>query len=68
MIRLNPKPSGKPPNTSAKQKVLILHAKDLAQFSNRKMANLSAKRLNQILKDLAERAGIKTHRLFRWHI
>jgi len=31
---------GRPPNTSAKQKVLILLAKDLAQFSNRKMANL----------------------------
>ena len=34
------KPFGRPPNTSPKQKALILLAKDLAQFSNRKMANL----------------------------
>lgn len=40
VIRVNPKPLGRPPNTNAKQKVLILLAKDLAQFSNRKMANL----------------------------
>jgi transposase len=40
MIRVNPEPLGRPPSTSAKQKVLILLAKDLAQFSNRKMSNL----------------------------
>jgi len=39
-IRIRPKHFGRPPKAKAKQKVLILSAKDLAQFSNRKMANL----------------------------
>ena len=39
-IRIRPKLFGRPPKAKAKQKVLILSAKDLAQFSNRKMANL----------------------------
>lgn len=39
-VRLNPEPFGRPPNTSPKKKALILLVKDLAQFSNRKMANL----------------------------
>jgi transposase len=39
-IRIKPKHFGRPPKAKAKQKVLILSAKDLAQFSNRKMANL----------------------------
>lgn len=39
-IQINPKPFGRPPNTSAKQKVLLLLAKDLSEFSNRVMANL----------------------------
>jgi site-specific recombinase XerD len=37
-------------------------------FQSNRKGNLSAKRIDQILKDLAERAGIKTHGLFRWHI
>jgi len=40
VIRVNPAPFGRPPTTSAKEKALLLLAKDLAQFSNRKMANL----------------------------
>lgn len=40
IIHVNPKPFGRPPITSAKKKALILLQKDLAQFSNRKMANL----------------------------
>jgi|WetSurMetagenome_2_1015567.scaffolds.fasta_scaffold19009_6 transposase len=40
MIHVNPKPFGRPPITSAKKKALILLQKDLAQFSNRKMADL----------------------------
>jgi hypothetical protein len=39
-IRIRPKHFGRPPKAKAKQKVLILSAKDLVQFSNRKMANL----------------------------
>jgi transposase len=39
-IRVKPKLFGRPPITSAKQKTLILLQKDLAQFSNRKMAIL----------------------------
>lgn len=39
-IKIRPKHFGRPPKAKAKQKVLILSAKDLAQFSNRKMANL----------------------------
>jgi len=33
-----------------------------------KKGNLTTKRLDGILKDLGNRAGIKTHGLFRWHI
>ena len=40
MIRVNPKPFGRPPTTSAKRKALVLLAKDLVQFSGRKMADL----------------------------
>ena len=40
VIRVNPKHFGRPPTTSAEQKALLLLAKDLAQFSNRKMSNL----------------------------
>ncbi len=39
-IRTKPKLFGRPPITTAKQKTLILLQKDLAQFSNRKMASL----------------------------
>jgi transposase len=39
-IRIKPKFFGRPPITTAKQKTLILLQKDLAQFSNRKMATL----------------------------
>ena len=39
-IKIRPKRFGRPPKAKAKQKVLILSAKDLVQFSNRKMANL----------------------------
>lgn len=39
-VKVRPKLFGRPPKAQAKQKVLILLAKDLAQFSNRKMANL----------------------------
>ena len=39
-IHVKPKLFGRPPITSAKQKTLILLQKDLAQFSNRKMAIL----------------------------
>jgi transposase len=39
-IKVKPKKFGRPPKASAKQKALILSAKDLAQFSGRKMANL----------------------------
>ena len=38
-IKIKPKRFGRPPKAKANQKVLILSAKDLAQFSNRKMAN-----------------------------
>jgi transposase len=41
-VRIKPKHFGRPPKAQAKQKVLILLAKDLAQFSGRKMANLLA--------------------------
>ena len=41
-VRIKPKHFGRPPKTQAKQKVLILLAKDLTQFSGRKMANLLA--------------------------
>jgi transposase len=41
-IKVRPKLFGRPPKAQAKQKVLILLAKDLAQFSGRKMANLLA--------------------------
>lgn len=37
-------------------------------FQSNRRGFLSPKRINQILKDLADRAGIKTHGLFRWHI
>ena len=37
-------------------------------FQSNRRGNLSSKRINQILKDLADRAQIKTHGLFRWHI
>jgi integrase len=33
-----------------------------------KKGNLTTKRIDGILKDLGNRAGIKTHGLFRWHI
>lgn len=33
-----------------------------------KKGNLTTKRIDAILKDLGNRAGIKTHGLFRWHI
>lgn len=36
--------------------------------TTRKSKHLSAKRINAIFKELANRAGIKTHGLFRWHI
>ena len=39
-IHVKPKLFGRPPITSSKQKTLILLQKDLAQFSNRKMAIL----------------------------
>jgi transposase len=39
-IHVNPKPFGRPAQTSAKQKTLILLQKDLTQFSSRKMADL----------------------------
>lgn len=39
-IRIRPKLFGRPPKAKAKQKVLILLAKDLVQLSGRKMANL----------------------------
>ena len=39
-VTIKPKHFGRPPKAKAKQKVLILLAKDLAQFSGRKMANL----------------------------
>jgi len=39
-VRIKPKHFGRPPKAQVKQKVLILLAKDLAQFSGRKMANL----------------------------
>jgi transposase len=39
-IRIRPKLLGRPPKAKAKQKVLILLAKDLVQLSGRKMANL----------------------------
>src|SRR3989304_433618 len=41
-VKVRPKLFGRPPKAQAKQKVLILLAKDLAQFSGRKMANLLA--------------------------
>jgi len=41
-IKIRPKHFGRPPKAQAKQKVLILLAKDLVQFSNRKMTNLLA--------------------------
>ena len=41
-IKIKPKHFGRPPKAQAKQKVLILLAKDLSQFSGRKMANLLA--------------------------
>jgi transposase len=41
-VRIKPKHFGRPPKAQAKQKVLILLAKDLVQFSGRKMANLLA--------------------------
>ena len=37
-------------------------------FQSNRKGNLSPKRINQILKELADRAQIKTHGLFRWHI
>ena len=37
-------------------------------FQSNRRGNLSSKRINQILKDLADRAQIKTHKVFRWHI
>ena len=40
MIKMRPKLFGRPPKAQAKQKVLILLAKDLVQLSGRKMANL----------------------------
>jgi hypothetical protein len=39
-VKIKPKHFGRPPKAKAKQKVLILLAKDFAQFSGRKMANL----------------------------
>ena len=39
-IKIRPKHFGRPPKAKAKQKVLILLAKDLVQLSGRKMANL----------------------------
>src|SRR5208283_2813276 len=39
-ITIKPKHFGRPPKAEAKQKVLILLAKDLVQFSGRKMADL----------------------------
>jgi integrase len=33
-----------------------------------KKGNLTTKRIDAILKDLAKRAGIKSHGIFRWHI
>jgi transposase len=39
-IKIKPKHFGRPPKAQAKQKVLILLAKDLVQLSGRKMANL----------------------------
>jgi transposase len=41
-VRIKPKHFGRPPKAQTKQKVLILLAKDLVQFSGRKMANLLA--------------------------
>jgi transposase len=41
-VKVRPKLFGRPPKAQAKQKVLILLAKDLSQFSGRKMANLLA--------------------------
>jgi transposase len=41
-IKILPNPFGRPPKVEAKQKALLLFAKDLARFSNRKMANLLA--------------------------
>lgn len=41
-VKVRPKLFGRPPKAQTKQKVLILLAKDLAQFSGRKMANLLA--------------------------
>ena len=41
-VKIKPKHIGRPPKAQAKQKVLILLAKDIAQFSGRKMANLLA--------------------------
>lgn len=40
MIKARPKLFGRPPKAKAKQKALILLAKELAQLSGRKMANL----------------------------
>ena len=40
MIKMRPKLFGRPPKAQAKQKALILLAKDLVQLSGRKMANL----------------------------
>lgn len=36
--------------------------------TTRRSKHLSSKRINAIFKELGERAGIKTHGLFRWHI
>jgi transposase len=41
-IKIRPKHFGRPPKAQTKQKVHILLAKDLVQFSNRKMTNLLA--------------------------
>lgn len=39
-IKTRGKPFGRPPNTSAKQKTLLILTKDLIQFSGRKMADM----------------------------
>jgi integrase len=47
--------------------LLILDKKNPYLFQSKK-GNLTTKRIDSILKDLGNRAGIKTHGLFRWHI